>query len=107
DALPIFRVDLEVRRSVPVAADAHAVIESADALGERVVGLHPVWKPGMPRAAPGTVIPQERTKTPIEVDDALAAFAKLDKPSDASALGPAVHRAAGSLRGRGDGTNDA
>lgn len=101
------RVDLEVRRSVPVPADAHAVIESADALGERFVGLHPVWKPGMPRAAPGTVIPQERTKTPIEVDDALAAFAKLNKSIDASALGPAVHRAAESLRGRGDGINDA
>ncbi|TDE27860.1 MCE family protein [Actinomadura sp. 6K520] len=101
------RVDFDVKRSVPVPADAHAAIESADALGERFVTLHPVWKPGMPKAGPGTVIPQERTELPIEIDDALAAFAKLNESIDGSALGPAVHRAAESLRGRGDGINAA
>ncbi|TDC66103.1 MCE family protein [Actinomadura sp. GC306] len=101
------RVDFEVKRTVPVPAEAHAAIEAADALGERFVSLHPVWKPGMPKAKPGTVIPQERTELPIEIDDALAAFAKLNESIDGSALGPAVNRAAESLRGRGDGINDA
>ncbi|TDC45474.1 MCE family protein [Actinomadura sp. KC345] len=101
------RVDIEVNSSVPVPAKAHAAVESADALGERFVTLHPVWKPGMPKAGPGAVIPQERTELPVEIDDALAAFAKLNKSIDAGALGPAVHRAAENLRGRGDGINDA
>ncbi|MGW5414055.1 MCE family protein [Actinomadura geliboluensis] len=101
------RVDIEVKRSVPVPAGVHAAIDSSDALGERFISLHPVWKPGMPEAEPGMVVPQERTELPVEIDDALAAFAKLNTSIDAGALGPAIHRAAGSVRGRGQGINDA
>ncbi|GAA1809538.1 MCE family protein [Actinomadura chokoriensis] len=101
------RVDIEVRRSIPVPAGVHAAVDSSDALGERFVSLHPVWRPGMPKAGPGTVVPQERTELPVEIDDALAAFAKLNGSIDAGALGPAIHRAAESVRGRGGGINDA
>lgn len=101
------RVDIEVKRSIPVPAGVHAAVDSSDALGERFVSLHPVWKPGMPKARPGTVIPQERTELPVEIDGALAAFAKLNGAIDAGALGPAIHRAAESVRGRGGGINDA
>jgi virulence factor Mce-like protein len=101
------RVDIEVKRSIPVPAGVHAAVDSSDALGERFVSLHPVWKPGMPKAGPGTVVPQERTELPVEIDDALAAFAKLNGSIDAGALGPAIHRAAESVRGRGGGINDA
>ncbi|WP_168221279.1 MCE family protein [Actinomadura sp. WMMA1423] len=101
------RVEIEVRRSVPVPAGVHAAIDSSDVLGERFVTLHPVWRPGMPKAPPGAVVPQERTELPVEIDDALAAFARLNESIDGSALGPAVHRAAGAVRGRGGGINDA
>ncbi|MBW8487353.1 MCE family protein [Actinomadura parmotrematis] len=101
------RVELEIDRDVPVPAGVHAVIASSDALGERYVALTPVWKPGMPKAAPGSVIPQERTELPVEIDEALDAFAKLNRSLDAGALGPAVHRAAGAVDGRGADINHA
>ncbi|MFD0683194.1 MCE family protein [Actinomadura fibrosa] len=101
------RVELDVDRDVPVPADVHAAITSSDALGERYVLLHPVWKPGMRRAAPGAVIPQQRTELPVEVDEALDAFAKLSRSIDGAALGPALHRAAGAVDGRGDDLNHA
>ncbi|MFA1538260.1 MCE family protein [Actinomadura monticuli] len=101
------RVQIKVKRSVPVPAGVHAAVDSSDALGERFITLHPVWKPGMPRAAAGAVVPQERTELPVEIDDALAAFAKLNDSIDTGTLGPAMHRAAESVRGRGPGINDA
>ncbi|MEU5876072.1 MCE family protein [Spirillospora sp. NPDC047279] len=101
------RVDLAVRRAIPVPANARAAITSADTLGERYVQLHPVWKPGMPKAAPGAIIPQERTELPVEIDEALDTFAKLNRSVDVDALGPGLHRAAGSLRGNGDEINRA
>ncbi|WP_051713292.1 MCE family protein [Spirillospora albida] len=101
------RVDIDVRDDVPVPAGAKAVITAADALGERFIALHPVWRPGMPKAAPGAVIPQERTEVPVEIDEALDAFAKLNRSIDAGALGPAIHRAAKGVEGHGDGINAA
>ncbi|MDL4814300.1 MCE family protein [Actinomadura opuntiae] len=99
------RVELAVKRSVPVPADVHAAIASDDALGERYVLLHPVWKPGMPRAASGAVVPQSRTELPVEIDDALAAFAKLNRSIDPKELGSAFHRGADGLRGHGGDVN--
>lgn len=101
------RVELEVEESVPVRRDTRAAIASANALGERFVVLHPPWQPGAPKAPSGMVIPQERTKLPVEIDDALAAFARLNKSIDPNQLGDAVGRGAEDLRGRGGDINDA
>lgn len=101
------RVELEVDRDVPVPRDVTAAIASANALGERFVSLEPAWKPGMPKAAPGTVIPQERTRLPVEIDDALNAFAKLNRSIDPRALGSAVGRGADAVRGHGTDINRA
>ncbi|KAB2388009.1 MCE family protein [Actinomadura montaniterrae] len=99
------RVDLAVKRSVPVPDGVHAAIASDNALGERYVLLHPVWKPGMRRAAPGAVIPQSRTELPVEIDEALDAFAKLNRSIDPKQLGSALHRGADGLRGHGGDIN--
>jgi phospholipid/cholesterol/gamma-HCH transport system substrate-binding protein len=101
------RVELAVDRKVPVPRDVGAVITSSNTLGERFVSLQPAWKPGMAKAAPGTVIPQERTRLPVEIDDALAAFAKLNRSIDPGALGSAVRRGADGLRGHGTDINAA
>ncbi|MEU8798441.1 MCE family protein [Spirillospora sp. NPDC048819] len=99
------RVELAVNREVPLPRDVNAVIESANTLGERFVSLEPAWKPGKPKAEPGAVVPQERTRLPVEIDDALDAFAKLNRSLDPEALGSAVHRGADGLRGHGAGIN--
>ncbi|HEX2313402.1 MAG TPA: MCE family protein [Thermomonospora sp.] len=99
------RVDLAMKRSVPVPADVRAAIVAANALGERSVVLHPPWKPGRPRARPGTVIPQERTELPVEIDEALDAFAKLNRSIDPRSLASAVGGGADALRGKGDDIN--
>ncbi|SEG08916.1 virulence factor Mce family protein [Thermomonospora echinospora] len=101
------RVDLTIDGSVPVHRDARAVIASANALGERYVQLEPAWRPGQPKAPPGMVIPKERTELPVEIDDALAAFARLNRSIDAQRLGTAVERGADGLRGHGDDLNEA
>lgn len=101
------RVDLAIDESVPVRRDAKAVIASANALGERYVRLEPAWTPGQAKAPPGMVIPKERTELPVEIDDALAAFAKLNRSIDPQRLGTAVERGADGLEGHGDEINDA
>ncbi|MFV2173062.1 MCE family protein [Actinomadura sp. LOL_016] len=101
------RVELELDGSVPVRRDTRAAIASANALGERFVVLHPPWQPGAPKAPSGMVVPRERTKLPVEIDDALAAFARLNESIDPKQLGDAVGRGADDLRGRGGDVNDA
>lgn len=80
------KVTLHVRSDVPVPADAHAAIVSANTIGERNVVLYPPWKPGMPKIADGAVIPQERTDLPVEIDDALTAFTALAESIDPATL---------------------
>jgi virulence factor Mce-like protein len=87
------RVEMAIDEEVPVPRDARAVIASANALGERYVELRPAWRPGLAKAPPGMVIPVERTELPVEIDDALAAFA--------------VARGADGVRGHGRDVNDA
>ncbi|WP_119726814.1 MCE family protein [Thermomonospora amylolytica] len=99
------RVDLEMNEEVPLPANVHAAIVSANTLGERYVQLHPAWRRGQPKAGPGTVIPVERTELPVEVDEALDAFGRLGDSLDARTIGDAVESGADGLRGKGDDVN--
>ncbi|MBO2447588.1 MCE family protein [Actinomadura barringtoniae] len=99
------RVEISVRRDVPVPADVHAEIAAIDALGERNVILSPPWRPGMAKAAAGTRIPQERTDLPVEVDDALAAFTKLTRSVDPGQLRKLTKGGADALNGNGADIN--
>lgn len=99
------RVDLEIDEEVPLPADVRAAIVSANTLGERFVQLHPAWRRGQPKAAPGTVIPIERTDLPVEVDEALDAFGKLGDSLDARTIGDAIESGAHGLRGKGEEIN--
>ncbi|XVQ06345.1 MCE family protein [Spirillospora sp. CA-255316] len=101
------RVELAIDEEVPVPRDARAVIASANALGERYVELRPAWRPGLAKAPPGMVIPVQRTELPVEIDDALAAFARLNRSIDAQRLGSAVSRGADGVQGHGRDVNDA
>jgi virulence factor Mce-like protein len=101
------RVQLAIDESVPVPRNAGAAIVQANALGERYIQLDPPWRPGQAKAPPGMVIPQERTHLPVEIDDALAAFARLNKSIDPGRLGNAVERGADGIEGHGTDLNHA
>ncbi len=101
------RVDFTVDRDVSVPADVWASIEAAETLGDRSVVLTPTWKPGTPKAAPGTVIPRERTNLPVEIDEALEAFTKLESSIEPERLGGLLHEGAEALDGNGGDVNDA
>ena len=101
------RVEMAVDEDIPIPRDVKAVIASANALGERFVELRPAWRPGLPKASGDIVIPMERTELPVEIDDALAAFARLNRSIDAQRLGDAVSRGADGIQGHGKDINDA
>lgn len=95
------KVVLSVPSDIPVRADARAAIISTTIIGERNVVLYPPWEPGKARLKPGSVIPEGRTDPPVEVDDALEAFARLADSVDTANLRSNVASAADLLRGNG------
>jgi virulence factor Mce-like protein len=101
------RVELRIREDVPVPRDVRATIVAASTIGERSVVLHPAWRPGTPRAPSGTVIPQERTELPVEIDEALTAFTALTQSIDPGALSEVFEGGARAVNGRGDDVNRA
>ncbi|WP_344938758.1 MCE family protein [Sphaerisporangium flaviroseum] len=101
------RVELTVDGEVPLPADVKAVVAPQDTLGERNVVLYPPWKPGQAKAVPGTVIPEERTDLPVEVDDALEAFTKLTDALDPRKTRAVAGNLADGVRGRGKDLNKA
>ncbi|MEO3787368.1 MCE family protein [Actinocorallia sp. B10E7] len=101
------RVDLLIDEHVPVPADARATIAADSTIGERSVILYPAWKPGTGRAAPGAVVPVERTDPPVEIDEALDSFTTLAESLDPDRLRGLVRTGAELLDGRGEGMNDA
>ncbi|MDX6744882.1 MCE family protein [Actinocorallia sp. A-T 12471] len=101
------RVDVLIDGSVPVPADAMATISAETVIGERSVVLYPPWKPGMAKAAPGTVIPVERTEPPVEIDEALSSFTSLTEALDPEKVRGLLHMGAELVDGRGEGVNRA
>lgn len=75
-------VDLVIDQDVTIPADARAVIVAPSVVSDRYVQLAPAYTGG-PAMASGTVIPQERTTVPLEVDDL---YASLNQVS--ATLGP-------------------
>ncbi|SFD91781.1 virulence factor Mce family protein [Actinopolyspora alba] len=76
------RVELSVRRSLEVPADAGAAVISPSVVSGRFVQLTPVYDGG-PKLAAGATIPNERTVTPVEIDEVYRSLNELS-----TALGP-------------------
>lgn len=85
------RVTMTVRRDVDVPASAKAVIVSPSMVSGRYVQLTPAYDGG-PRMPSGTVIPNERTATPAELDQLFRNVNEL-----ATALGPQGANSGGAL----------
>lgn len=96
------RVRMRIDPEVPLPADVHAGIEPFTLIGERTVHLYPAWRPGLARAQDGLVIPQARTRVPVEIDDALETFGDLSSAIDQQALGRLVTSTADAVAGRGE-----
>ncbi|MET8996981.1 MCE family protein [Amycolatopsis sp. NPDC004169] len=86
------RVDMEVD-GAPLPADVGAVVVAPSLVSDRYVQLTPAYDNG-PVLASGTVLPRERTATPVELDDL---YSSLDKLS--TALGPNGANSGGALSG--------
>jgi phospholipid/cholesterol/gamma-HCH transport system substrate-binding protein len=78
----LVRVDVLVDRTVRIPANAKAVIVAPSLVSDRYVQFTPVYTGG-PALAEGTVLPKDRTATPLEVDDL---YASLNRVS--TTLGP-------------------
>jgi virulence factor Mce-like protein len=75
-------VEVLVDRDVKIPANAKAVIVAPSLVSDRYVQFAPAYTGG-PELAAGTVLPRERTATPLEVDDL---YASLNRVS--TTLGP-------------------
>ncbi|MGG7103465.1 MCE family protein [Rhodococcus sp. 24CO] len=76
------KVDLRVDRGIDIPVDANAAQVTPSVVADRYIQLTPVFTGGDTMAS-GSVIPIERTATPVEVDQLYASINDL-----ASALGP-------------------
>lgn len=101
------RVVASIDAKVPLPATATAAIVPLSLIGERTLTFSPAWRPGMPRLARGTVLRTDRTRVPVEVNDALKSFGKLLDNFDPVKADTALGNAAGSLDGNGTAFNQA
>jgi virulence factor Mce-like protein len=76
------RVEMTVDDGIEIPADAQAVVVAPSLVSDRYVQLTPAYESG-PLMTSGTVIPLDRTATPVELDDLTNSVNDL-----ATALGP-------------------
>ena len=104
------RVEMLVDRSVRIPAGADAVIVAPSLVSDRYVQFTPAYTSG-PVMAEGTVLPRERTATPLEVDDLYASLNRVSRtlgPNGANAngaLSDLLDTAAANLEGNGAAMN--
>lgn len=100
------RVEMSVQRDVEIPADAGAVVVSPSVVSGRFIQLAPVYRGG-PTIDSGAVIPNERTVTPVEIDQIYRSLNELTTalgPKGANsngALSDLLHVGAANLKGNG------
>jgi len=99
------RVDMRIPKSIKVPADATAQIIPQSLIGERYIQIAPVYTEGMATASDGDVI--ERTVTPVEPDEALAALKEFLDSLDPDGLGELIGNLEEDLQGNGEALNRA
>lgn len=103
----LVRVEMTIDADVPLPADVYATIGQTQLIGERNIVLYPPWDAeleasGAAKLADGAVIPRERTVTPVEPDEGLAAFDDLARSLDGEVVREFVSDSAEVLDGRGE-----
>lgn len=101
-------VRMNIDRSVPIPADAKAVIFQQNLVAARYVQLAPAYEASGPTLADGGVIPIGRTAVPVEWDDIKDQLARLatdlgpDASGSATPTGRFIDSAANALNGNGE-----
>ncbi|MFC4853719.1 MCE family protein [Actinophytocola glycyrrhizae] len=101
------RVEMTVDDGIEIPAAAQAVVVAPSLVSDRYVQLTPAYESG-PLMADGTVIPLDRTATPVELDDLTASVNDLTTalgPNGANengALSDVLDTAAANLAGNGE-----
>jgi virulence factor Mce-like protein len=104
----VAKMTLKVDRSVPIPADAKAVIVASNLVAARYVELTPAYRTSGPVMPDGGVIPVERTAVPVEWDEVKTQLMRLatDLGPQSGVSGTSVGRfidsAANALEGNGD-----
>lgn len=105
------RVDMLVDRTVKIPQNANAVIVAPSLVSDRYVQFAPVYTGGTPLAE-GTVLPKERTATPLEVDDLYASLNRVSVTlgpngvNQNGALADLLNTLAANLQGNGAAMNE-
>jgi len=100
------KVVMSVDRNVPVPAGADAVVIVPSVIADRYVQLTPAYTSGA-ALAPGGVIPESRTATPVEIDQIYSAISKLagdlgpNGVNKNGALSDVLNTGAANLKGNG------
>ncbi|HEX6498671.1 MAG TPA: MCE family protein [Micromonosporaceae bacterium] len=79
------RVDLRIKRGFRIPADLHAVVAHRSAVGEQYVDLRPDTDDG-PYLRDGSVIPRDRTGTPLPLENLLINLDALVRSVDVTDL---------------------
>ncbi|MEO5875346.1 MAG: MCE family protein [Streptosporangiaceae bacterium] len=101
------KVVASIDRRVPLPANVGAAIVPQSLIGERTLAFAPPWKPGDARLTDGAVLQTDRTRVPVEIDQALGAFTTLLQAFNPAAASKVLHRGAVSLKGNGAMFNSA
>lgn len=102
------KMTMRVDRSVPVPADASAVIVAQNLVAARYVQLTPAYRTEGPKMADGAVIPTDRTAVPVEWDEVKRQLERLATDlaptgdTATSSVGRFIDSAANALDGNGD-----
>ena len=99
------RVELLIDREVPLPTDVVAAIVPLSLIGERNVVLSPAWQPGDQRIQDGHLIGLDRTRVPVEPDEALQAITDLARAIDPEQVQRLISSAAGAVDGQGPRIN--
>lgn len=99
------RVEMLIDQEVPLPTDVIAAIVPLSLIGERNVVLAPAWQPGDERIEDGHVVGLDRTRVPVEPDEALQALTDLAQAIDPVEVERLVTSAAGAVEGRGEQIN--
>jgi phospholipid/cholesterol/gamma-HCH transport system substrate-binding protein len=104
------RVDMTIEEGVQIPADAGAVIIPPSLVSDRFVQFTPAYTDG-PVLASGTVLPVERTRTPVELDEILRSLDEVletigpDGANSEGALNDLISVSADNLDGNGERIN--
>lgn len=101
----VVKVELEVDSDVSIPVTAGAVVVARSVATDRYVELTPVYAEG-PRMESGAEIPLERTRAPVEFDEALETLTDITrglkgKDGEATTLRELLEVGATTLKGRG------